>query len=295
MNNNLTETINDSTTQIDTLNTEQVLTLINSEDQRVALAVQKEIPNIAKAVDAISEKMRNGGRLFYVGAGTSGRLGVLDASEMPPTFGVSPDVIIGIIAGGDHALRNPIEGAEDDPERGKLDLMSRNFTGADCVIGIAASGRTQYVIGALNYANALGAITISLCCNSPAPVHDAAKINIAPLVGAEVIAGSTRMKSGTAQKLVLNMISTGCMIKQVKTYGNLMVDLKASNVKLRDRAKRIVAQAAGVDLALAESLLQQANGEVKTAIVAHKLNIGADAARARLIQYDGSVRRAIES
>jgi N-acetylmuramic acid 6-phosphate etherase len=288
-----TERSNPDASRIDAMSTLDMLTLINREDQRVALAVQRELPNIALAVDAVYARLSTGGRLFYTGAGTSGRLGVLDASEMPPTFSVPHGVVIGIIAGGERAVRYPIEGAEDDVAAGANDLQAHGFAATDALVGIAASGRTPYVIGALRYARGLGAVTISLACSMPAAVHDAAEINIAPLPGPEVISGSTRMKSGTAQKLVLNMLSTGVMVRLGKTYGNLMVDLMSTNKKLEDRARRIVAEAAGATPGQAAELLAQAGGEVKTAILMHRLNIGAAEARERLARAGGVMRAAL--
>lgn len=289
-----TETINKRSANLDTLSTVDMLQLINAEDQLVATAVHTQIAAIAQAVDGISARMGAGGRLFYIGAGTSGRLGVLDASEMPPTFSVPHGSVIGIIAGGERALRFPIEGAEDDAAAGAADLQAHDFGNRDAVVGIAASGRTPYVIGALTHARALGGLTISLACSYPAPVHAAADINIAPLPGPEVIGGSTRMKSGSAQKLVLNMISTGVMVRLGKTYGNLMVDLMATNVKLADRARRIVAEATQASSAEAAALLQEADGEVKTAIVMRLCNISSAAARQRLTGAGGIVRAALK-
>jgi N-acetylmuramic acid 6-phosphate etherase len=290
---NFTEAHNPATAEIDTLPTLEMLRRINTEDQRVAHAVAVELPHIAQAVDAIAERMRAGGRLIYIGAGTSGRLGVLDASEMPPTFSTHPDQVIAIIAGGNAAITRSIEGAEDDAEQGKLDLANLNLAARDSVVGLAASGRTPYVIGALSEANARGALTISVACNRPAPIQDVAAINIAPLVGPEVIAGSTRLKSGTAQKLVLNKLSTGVMIRLGKTFGNLMVDVQATNIKLRDRARRIVATAARIAEDEAEQLLARADGEVKTALVIALARVSADDARRRLRDAGGSVRGAL--
>jgi anhydro-N-acetylmuramic acid kinase len=288
-----TEAHNPATAEIDTLPTLEMLRRINAEDQRVAHAVAVELPHIAQAVDAIAERMRAGGRLIYIGAGTSGRLGVLDASEMPPTFSTHPDQVIAIIAGGDHAIRHSVEGAEDDAEQGKRDLARVNVNERDAVVGLAASGRTPYVISALIEANTRGALTISVACNRPAPIQDVAQINIAPLVGPEVIAGSTRLKSGTAQKLVLNKISTGVMIRLGKTFGNLMVDVQATNAKLRARARRIVATAARIAEDEAEQLLARADGEVKTAIVIALARVAPDQAREKLRTANGSVRGAV--
>lgn len=290
----LTEAINPATADIDALATEHLVWLINAEDQRVADAVAAQSEAIARAIDAIAQRMHEGGRLIYIGAGTSGRLGVLDASEMPPTYNVPPGVVIGLIAGGAPAITQPVEGAEDDFKQGKLDLVTLDVAAHDCVMGIAASGHTPYVLGALEEARGCGALTISLTCNADTPMHRAADIVIAPLVGPEVVSGSTRMKAGTATKMVLNTISTGVMIKLGKTFGNLMVDVQPTNNKLRERARRIVAQACGVSAAEAAKLLNECAGEVKTAIVSHLAQITPDQARAQLAKADGVVRRAID-
>ena len=289
-----TELINPQTVGIDSLTTIEMVRLINAEDERVAIAVGTQLSAIANAVDAISARMQSGGRLVYVGAGTSGRLGVLDASEMPPTFGVPDDLVVGLIAGGDRALRYPIEGAEDDAERAKIDLAAIGLTSIDSLVGLAASGLTPYVVGALKYGQAVGALTISLSCTFPAAVHDVAVINIAPIVGPEVIAGSTRLKCGSAQKMVLNMISTSVMIRRGKTYGNLMVDVRATNIKLKARAIRIVAEACAVDVDKAASLLLQADGEVKTAIVTCLTRQSPVIARELLRIAGGNVRAALD-
>ena len=290
---NLTEATNPATADIDTLTTLEMVRRINAEDARVAQAVATELPHIVTAIDAVVERMRAGGRLIYVGAGTSGRLGVLDASEMPPTFSVSPDLVIGVIAGGDAAIRHAVEGAEDDVEQGKRDIARLNVGESDSVVGLSASGRTPYVIGALMEAKARGALTISLACNRPAPMQEIATINIAPLVGPEVIAGSTRLKAGAAEKMVLNMLSTGVMVRLGKTYGNLMVDVQATNAKLRERARRIVQAAGNVSANEADALLAQCDGEVKTAIVVARACITPDEARRRLAKASGSVRGAL--
>jgi N-acetylmuramic acid 6-phosphate etherase len=271
-----------------------IVRVINTEDQTVALAVERALPQIAQAVDVIVERLRRGGRLFYIGAGTSGRLGVLDASECPPTYGVAPELVQGIIAGGDDALRNSIEGAEDDLVQGAVELRERGLTAADAVVGIAASGRTPYVLGALAYARQVGAAIIGISNNAPAPLLDAADIAIPVVTGAEVIAGSTRMKSGTAQKLMLNMLSTATMIKLGKVYGNLMVDVQAKNAKLRQRAQRLVARIAGCNEAQASALLEASDYDVKVAVVMARRNIDADAARVLLAQADGFLRRVID-
>ena len=289
----LTEERNPLTTNIDTLPTLDMLMLINAEDQQVALAVRAELSNIASAVDAITLRMQRGGRLIYIGAGTSGRLGVLDASECPPTFGTPRDLVVGLIAGGDVALTDAIEGAEDDQTGGEQEIAELNVSENDCVVSIAASGRTPYAIGGLTEAKKRGALTVSIACNRPSPLEELAEIGIAPIVGPEVISGSTRLKAGTAQKMVLNMISTGVMIRLGKTYTNLMVDVQPTNVKLRQRARRIVAEAVGLTLDEATQILQDSNGEVKTAIVAVLANVSPAVARQRLQETGGLVRKAI--
>lgn len=289
----LTETNNPRTTEIDRLSTRAMLELINAEDQNVIDAVRAELDHIAAAADAIYARLKQGGRLIYAGAGTSGRLGVVDASEMPPTYNVPHGVVIGLIAGGEQAMFHSVEGAEDRVESGSADMARLNVDARDAVLGIAASGRTPYVIGALREAKKRGALTLSFACTYPAPVHDAADLYIAPLTGPEVVEGSTRMKAGTATKLVLNMLSTTVMIRLGKTYGNLMVDLQPTNQKLRERARRIVERAANLSAADAQNLLD-ACGDVKTAIVAHHARVSPAQARARLTRAQGSVRRALE-
>ena len=289
----LTEERNPLTRDIDTLSTLDMLTLINAEDQKVALAVREELPNIAAAVDAITARMQSGGRLIYIGAGTSGRLGVLDASECPPTFGTPPELVVGLIAGGLAALTDAVEGAEDDQEGGAAEITGLDVNENDCVIGIAASGRTPYVIGGLQEAKKRRALTICIVCNRPSPLEKLAEIGVTPVVGPEVISGSTRLKAGTAQKMVLNMISTAVMIRLGKIYTNLMVDVQPTNAKLRQRARRIVAEATGVDLQRATKILSACNGEVKTAIVAVLAGISPELARIRLHGTGGYVRKAI--
>ena len=289
----LTEERNPLTRDIDTLPTLDMLTLINAEDQKVALAVRDELPRIAVAVDAIRVRMQRGGRLIYMGAGTSGRLGVLDASECPPTFGTPPELVVGFVAGGLAALTEAVEGAEDDRAGGAEKIAELAVSERDSVIGIAASGRTPYVIGSLQEAIKRNALTVSITCNHPSPLGELAEISIAPIVGPEVISGSTRLKAGTAQKMVLNMISTAVMIHLGKTYSNLMVDVQPTNVKLRQRAWRIVAEAAGLDLQEAARILSVCNDEVKTAIVAVLAGISPDMARIRLQETGGYVRKAI--
>lgn len=289
----VTEAINPASRDIDCLSALEIVDVINAEDRRVAEAVATQREAIAQAIDAVAGRMRQGGRLIYVGAGTSGRLGVLDASEMPPTYNVSPDQVIGLIAGGPAALTRAIEGAEDDTEQGRADIAAINVGARDCVMGIAASGRTPYVLGALAEARSRGALTLGLTCNPDTPLHRAADILIAPVVGPEVISGSTRMKAGTATKLVLNTLSTGVMVRLGKTFGNLMVDVQATNTKLRERALRIVAEVCGIDRDAAASLLAQCDGEVKTAIVCCLARLTPHAARARLTEAGGIVREAI--
>ena len=290
----LTEERNPLTRDIDTLPTLDMLTLINGEDQKVALAVRDELPHIAVAVDAITARMQRGGRLIYMGAGTSGRLGVLDASECPPTFGTPPELVVGLMAGGPAALIEGVEGAEDDQDRGAADIAEVYVNENDCVIGIAASGHTPYVLGGLQEAKKRRALTVSIACNRPSPLEKLAEIGIALLVGPEVISGSTRLKAGSAQKMVLNMISTAVMIRLGKTYSNLMVDVQPTNVKLRQRARRIVAEATGLDLPRASEILSACNGEVKTAVVAVLARISPEMARVRLQEAGGFVRKAIE-
>ncbi len=290
----LTEDQNPNSAQIDRLDTLAMVQVMNAEDQLVAAAVARALPAIAQAIDAIVARLQRGGRLFYSGAGTSGRLGVLDASECPPTYGTPPDLVQGIIAGGDHALRHSVEGVEDDAEAGAADLRERKLHGDDSVIGIAASGRTPYVLGALAYARGVGALTIGIANNAPSALLDAADIAIPLVTGAEVITGSTRMKAGTAQKLALNMISTGTMIRLGKVYGNLMVDVQVKNEKLLQRARRIVAQVSAVDEGAAAALLQSADNEVKTAIVMARRGVPADVARALLADAGGILRQVID-
>ena len=258
-------------------------------------AVAAAIPDIARLVDGLVARMREGGRLIYTGAGTSGRLAVVDASEMPPTFSVPPSLVVGLIAGGLGAMFKSLEGAEDDPDLGRADIAALHVDARDTVVGIAASARTPYVVGSLNEARARGALTASLCCSAPpSTVHDAAEIQISLLTGPEVVTGSTRMKAGTATKLALNMISTAAMIRLGKTYGNLMVDLQASNVKLRDRARRIVEAITGLPREEAQRLLDEC-GDAKTAIVAGLRGCDCAEASTRLAASGGQVRGAIHA
>jgi len=288
----LTETANPSSSEIDALSTTEMLRVINAADGEIAAAVEREIPHIAAAIDAIVERLEAGGKLFYIGAGTSGRLGVLDASECPPTFNTPPELVQAIIAGGDRALRNSVERAEDDPEQGKRDLAARDFAATDALVGIAASGRTPYVLGAIQYARELSALTIGVSCTPDSQLARAVDIAITPLPGPEIITGSTRMRAGTATKLVLNMLSTGVMIRMGYVYGNLMVNVQPTNSKLVDRARRIIAAIAGVSYDEASGLLEQA-GSVRTAIVMHKRNLSRAEAEQRLAAAKGRLRAAL--
>ncbi|MGA3015560.1 MAG: N-acetylmuramic acid 6-phosphate etherase [Bryobacteraceae bacterium] len=289
----LTEQTNPASASIDTLSTESVLRIMNAEDRQVAEAVGREIPAIARAVDRVVAAFERGGRLFYLGAGTSGRLGVLDASECPPTFNVPPEMVQGIIAGGEAALSQATETTEDDPATGARDLEARGFTASDVLVGIAASGRTPYVLGAIEKARRLGAVTVGISCTPDSELARAAEIAITPLVGPEVVAGSTRMKAGTAQKLVLNMLSTGAFVRLGYVYGNLMVNVQPKNEKLRDRARRIVAQAAGVSVERAGQWLAEAGGSVRVAIVMAKGGVGREDAERRLAAAKGRVSKAL--
>ncbi|WP_273320547.1 N-acetylmuramic acid 6-phosphate etherase [Vallitalea guaymasensis] len=290
-----TEQKNERTKNIDILTTIEVLQLMNDEDKKVAGAVQKVLPDIAEAVDIIYEKIADGGRLIYCGCGTSGRLGILDAVECPPTFGVEPELIQGIIAGGMGAIIKAVEGAEDNFQLGAEDLRSLGFTEKDVLVGIAASGRTPYVLGAVDYANSIGAKTISLTCSNGSRLNELSDVAIVPLPGAEVITGSTRLKSGTAQKMVLNMLSTSVMIKLGKVYGNLMVDVKASNEKLFERTVSIVKSATGADDCQAREVLERCGYSAKTAIVMIKCNMGMQKAEKALVEADGHISRVIEA
>lgn len=289
-----TESRNPATRNIDQVSTRELVRLMNTEDRLVAEAVSTQGDVIAEAITQIVARMRQGGRLIYLGAGTSGRLGVLDASECPPTFNTAPERVVGLIAGGEIALTTAVEGAEDDADAGAQELAALDITALDSVVGIASSGRTPYVLGGVREARRRGALTIGLTCNAGTPLHELAALTIAPLVGAEVLTGSTRLKAGTAQKMVLNMLSTGVMIRWGKTYGNLMVDVQPSNNKLRARARQIVAQATGVSEREAAVALAAA-GEVKTAIVALLAEITPAEARQRLDKAGGVVRRALEN
>jgi N-acetylmuramic acid 6-phosphate etherase len=289
----LTEQSNPASASIDALPAEEVLRIINSEDRKVARAVEREIPKIALAVDAIVAAFERGGRLFYIGAGTSGRLGVLDASECPPTFGVPPDMVQGIIAGGESALSRATETTEDDPSVGGRDLLAHGFQSRDVLVGLAASGRTPYVLGAIAEAERLGAVTVGISCTPDSELARAVRIAITPLAGPEVVAGSTRMKAGTAQKMVLNMLSTAAFIRLGYVYGNLMVNVQPKNAKLVDRARSIVACKAGVSYERSAELLAEAGDQVSTAILMGKLSIGRDEAERRLAESGGRIRQAL--
>ncbi|MBA0195625.1 N-acetylmuramic acid 6-phosphate etherase [Pectobacterium brasiliense] len=289
----VSETRNPATMALDQFSTLEMMHAFNQEDRKVPEAIAQVLPAIAEAVDLATASLQEGGRLIYLGAGTSGRLGVLDASECPPTFGVPHGLVIGLIAGGPGALLKAVEGAEDDPALGEADLKALDVTAADMVVGLAASGRTPYVIGALRYARDVGCRTAAISCNPHSPIAQEAQVAISPVVGPEALTGSTRLKSGTAQKLVLNMISTGAMVKLGKVYQNLMVDVKATNVKLLDRACRIVVEATGAEREKARQALVQADNEVKPAILMLLANIDVAAARERLKQHNGYLREAL--
>ena len=289
-----TEERNPQSMEIDLHSSLEIVTIINEEDHGVSKAVKEELSFIAEAVDSIVETIRNGGRLIYLGAGTSGRLGVLDAAECPPTYGTDPSLVQGLIAGGTYALTNSVENVEDSTEQVIKDLKEINFTGKDILVGIAASGRTPYVLTGLGYAKELGAKTIALVTNKNTPIGAAAEIEIAVEVGPEVITGSTRMKSGTAQKMVLNLLSTASMVRLGKVYGNLMVDVKTANKKLYARAERILMQATDTDEANAKHVLQQCDYHVKTAIVMVLCQCDVHEAKKRLKSKDGYIREALK-
>lgn len=290
----VTERRNPRTVDIDLASPLAIVDLINAEDRLVAEAVASQREAIAATIAHIERAFRAGRRLFYIGAGTSGRLGVLDASECPPTFGTDPGMVIGLIAGGDRALRTPIEGAEDDPAGGAAEMDAHAIADGDVVVGIAASGTTPYVRGALVRARERGAITALIACSEPPPdMRDAADVCILPIVGPEVLTGSTRLKAGTATKLVCNMLTTGAMIRIGKSYGNLMVDLRATNAKLQDRSERIVIEVTGLSREEARALLVAADGRVKRALVMHALGVDAATADARLAEKGGVIRRVV--
>jgi N-acetylmuramic acid 6-phosphate etherase len=289
-----TEARNPASERIDEVSTLEMLGILHAADQEAVAAVGRVLPQIAAAIDAIAARIEAGGRLFYLGAGTSGRLGVLDASECPPTYNTPPQLVQGIIAGGDAALRRSIERAEDSPELGARDLEEHDFSAADALVGIAASGRTPYVLGGVEHARRLGALTIGLTCVPGSPLAAAAEIAIVPATGPEVVTGSTRMKAGTATKLVLNMLSTGALIRLGYVYSNLMVNVQPTNTKLADRAARIVATITGLTHDQAAQLLAQAEA-VKTAVVMHKLQLSRAEAEARLASAHGRLKDALRT
>ncbi|WWU64400.1 N-acetylmuramic acid 6-phosphate etherase [Clostridium baratii] len=290
-----TESRNQNTLDIDKVSTIEMVRKINNEDKKVAETVEKELPQIAEAIDGIVDRIHKGGRLIYMGAGTSGRLGILDASECPPTYGVSEELVQGLIAGGHEAIFRAKEGAEDSKELAVNDLKDKDLNSNDIVVGLAASGRTPYVIGGLEYANQIGALTISITCNKDSDVSKTSKIAISPVVGAEVITGSTRLKAGTAQKLVLNMLSTGTMIKLGKVYGNLMVDVRATNEKLVERAKRIVCEATNVSTEEATKYLEETKFDVKLAIFMILSGLNKEKAEEKLVKNKGYIAKALEN
>jgi N-acetylmuramic acid 6-phosphate etherase len=291
----MTEDRNPGSEGIDRLDARAIVALMNGEDARVVDAVREVAPAIARAIELAADRFRAGGRLIYVGAGTSGRLGVLDASECPPTFSTPPEMVVGLIAGGQHALTRAVEGAEDKRAQGAADLDSLNLGASDLVVGIATSGRTPYVLGAVERARALGAQTVGLACNRPSLLGALVDLEIAPLVGPEVVAGSTRLKAGTATKMILNMITTGAMVLIGKTYGNRMIDLHPSNEKLRIRSRRILRDLAGIDDARAVELLARCAGRLKLALVAALAEVGPEAAQALLDANCGQVRAAVRA
>ena len=288
-----TERRNPASAHIDSCTTLEMVTIMQQEDSKIASAIEKILPEIARAIDATSQRLENDGRLFYLGAGTSGRLGILDASECPPTYGTDPELVQGLIAGGIPAIFRAQEGAEDNPGLAVHDLKEHGFSAKDVLVGIAASGRTPYVIGGLKYARELGALTIALACSEHAEIAALADIALTPVTGPEVVTGSTRMKAGTAQKLVLNMLSTGTMIKLGKVYGNLMVDVKASNKKLEERAIRIVMEGSGCERTEAEKALKGADGHAKLAILMVVAGVSASEGKALLERTSGHLAAAI--
>lgn len=284
-----TEQRNANTVDIDRVSTYELVRLMNAEDKKVAAAVEKELPRIAEAIDVIYRQMCRGGRLIYCGCGTSGRLGALDAAECPPTFSADPEMVMALLAGGPAAMTTAVEGAEDRPEEGEKDLRNIGFRGEDVLVGIAASGRTPYVLGAMRYAKSLGASVVGVTCCPGSEIDAAADIGISPQPGPEVITGSTRLKSGTAQKMVLNMLSTGAMIRMGKVYSNLMVDVKATNEKLRARAATIVCSATGVSREAAGEALEKAGWAVKTAIIMILCGVGVEEANRLLAGTGGRI------
>jgi N-acetylmuramic acid 6-phosphate etherase len=289
-----TEQNNPESVAIDQMDSFQIASLMNREDLKVVAAVERVLPDVARAIEIVTRRVQAGGRLIYIGAGTSGRLGVLDASECPPTFNTPAALVVGLIAGGQRALTNAIEGAEDNRQAGADDLRAVEVDSKDVVCGIATSGRTPYVLGGLAYAQSLGAATLGVTCNEASELTQVSDVLIAPVVGPEILSGSTRLKAGTATKMVLNMISTGTMIRIGKTFGNWMVDLRATNVKLKDRSIRIVSGITGLSREESELLLVRCDGEVKTAIVSHALGVDKIQAQRRLEVCAGRLRAAME-
>ncbi|EKP94242.1 N-acetylmuramic acid 6-phosphate etherase [Thermaerobacter subterraneus] len=290
----VTEQPNPATARLDILDAREICRLINEEDHKVAPAVAQHLDVIAEAVERIAAALRRGNRLFYVGAGTSGRLGVLDAAECPPTFGTDPEMVQGIIAGGPQALTRAVEGAEDDSEAGRQDIRARGVRAGDVVVALSASGRTPYCLGALQAAREAGAFTVAVTCNPGSAMGGVADLAIEVVVGPEVLAGSTRMKAGTAQKMVLNMLSTAAMVRLGKCYGNLMVDLRPTNEKLVERARRIIMRVLGCDASTAADLLARSGNQVKVAIVMGATGLDAEGARRRLDEHGGFVRRVLD-
>ncbi|NNN45371.1 MULTISPECIES: N-acetylmuramic acid 6-phosphate etherase [unclassified Vibrio] len=291
----ITESRNPASATIDTLSTLDMLRIINQEDQKVALAVEKTLPEVALAVDAISTAFQSGGRLIYIGAGTSGRLGILDASECPPTYGSSPDLVVGLIAGGHPAILKAVENAEDNASLGQTDLQALNLTSKDVVVGIAASGRTPYVLGGMRYAKTVGASVVAIACNPNSPMEQIADIAITPIVGPEVVTGSSRMKAGTAQKLILNMLTSGAMIRCGKVFGNLMVDVEATNAKLIKRQTQIVIAATGCNEEEADKALHACQRHCKTAILMILADLDAKQASQLLAVHRGFLRPALQA
>jgi len=291
----VTEETNPKTRDIDRRSTLEIVGLINDEDTTVAEAVSRVLDRVAEAVDLIVGRLGSGGRLIYVGTGTSGRLGVLDASECPPTFGVSADAVLGVIAGGYDALRRAVEAAEDDPQQAARDLQSQNASAQDVVVGVSSSGNTPYTLGAVEYANKIGAASIAVTCNPDSRMAAAADVSIAPLVGPEVIAGSSRMKAGTAQKMILNMLSTATMIKLGLVYSNLMSNLRATNEKLRRRAGAILAEEAGISAEEAARVFEAAGGDLSVSLLMARSGMSRLEAERLLESHGGSVRRALDS
>jgi len=291
--NRRTEHRNLASHNLDHMSSLEIVRLMNREDRRIAPAIARELPAVSRAVDGIVDCIRRGGRLLYIGAGTSGRLGVLDASECPPTFGVSPHLVRALIAGGPRAIRSPVEGAEDDRAQARRDLGKLGLTKNDALVGLAASGTTPYVLSAIAYAKQKGAFTVGVTANRHSPLGRAAKITIAPNVGPEVLTGSTRIKAGTAQKMVLNMLSTASMVRLGHAYDNLMIDLTKTNKKLRDRAGRILREASGKDLSAVEHALRQSEHNLRVALIMLKRGFSAELARKALYQAGGNLRRAL--